>query len=423
MTLPRLRTLTFAAFAVHLSACAGEDGSSLVVQRDTLGDTLVVRTVSGSEWDAPRTLEPEMRIGAFEGEDEYMLGDVNGFAVAPDGSIYLYDSQVPALRKYAADGTYVATFGREGGGPGEYKQSDGGVAVLPDGRVLLRDPGNGRINVYSSTGESLDHWELRAGYFTSRPLYVDTAGRVFSQIWGTNEAGERYAGLQAYGPDGVKGDSTMAPEWDYEPPTLSAASENMRMMNSVPFSPGQQWTFSPAGHYVGGLSTAYAVEVFRPDGKVLRIERVVDPVPVAGDEKANAEERAAHNFRRSFPDWKWNGPGIPDQKPPFRSIYAGREGRIYVQLSTPGERIPDEELEVSQDPNAAPPNRWREPVVFDVFEADGTYLGQIHAPDRLRIYPQPIFDGDQVWAVVTDELDVEYLTRFRLAPEMGDDGA
>lgn len=411
-----MRRLLIPFAAILASGCGAGGGESLVVERDTLGDTLVVRTVAGSEWGAPRVLEPEVRIGTFEGEDEYMLGDVSGFAVAPDGAVYLYDRQVPALRKYAPDGTYLGTLGREGGGPGEYKQSDGGIAVLPDGRVLLRDPGNARINVYSPEGESLGHWELRGGYFTSRPLAVDTSGNTYTQIWGRNEAGERYSGLQRYGRDGAKRDSIMAPDWGYEAPTISFTGERMSMINPVPFSPTQQWALSPHGYLVGGVSTRYAVDVFRPDGSVLRMERVVDPVPVQPDEKQNAEERATHNFRRNAPDWKWNGPGIPDHKPPYRSILTGTDGRIYVQRWTPGERIPDDELETSDEPNAAPPNRWSEPVVFDAFEPDGTYLGEIRAPHRFRIYPQPVFDRDRVWAVTTDELDVEYLTRFRLAP-------
>ncbi|HUG40272.1 MAG TPA: hypothetical protein VMM12_07300, partial [Longimicrobiales bacterium] len=163
----------------------------------------------------------------------------------------------------------------------------------------------------------------------------------------------------------------------------------------------------------------YALDVFRPDGGVLRIERAVEPVAVDGDEKANAEERATHNFRRMLPDWKWNGPGIPGTKPPYRAILTGRDGRIYVQLWQPGERIPEEEIETSSDPGAAPPNRWREPVVFDVFEEDGTYLGQIRPPARFQASPQPVFDRERVWAVVTDEMDVEYLTRFRLGDEVG----
>ena len=408
------------ALALLLSAaaaCGGESGPSLVVERDTLGDTVVVRTVAGSEWNAPRLLEPEMRIGTFEGEDEYMLGEVDGFAVAPDGAIYIYDGQVPALRKYDADGTYVTTFGREGGGPGEYKSSDGGIAVLPDGRVLLRDPGNGRINVYSPEGESLGHWELRGGYFTSRPLYVDTAGRAWTPIWGTNEAGERYGGLQSYGPDGEKGDSILAPSWDYEAPVLRVSGERFSMINSVPYSPTAEWAFSPEGFMVGGLSTRYAVDLFRTDGTVLRIERAVEPVAIEPDEKAEAEERAIANFRRASPDWKWNGPAIPDQKPPFQGVHVGRDGRIYVRLWTAAERIPAEEVEASDDPNADPPRRWREPVVYDVFEGDGTYLGQIRTPTGFQTSPYPVFDGDQVWAVVTDELDVEYLTRFRVVGE------
>lgn len=43
-----------------------------------------------------------------------MFGAVRSLAVAPDGSIYAMDAQVPALRKYASDGTYLATFGLRG---------------------------------------------------------------------------------------------------------------------------------------------------------------------------------------------------------------------------------------------------------------------------------------------------------------------
>ena len=400
--------------ACVLAACGGDAGPSLSVERDTIADTVVVRTLAGSAWEGHRTLETDVRIGTFEGEEAYMLGDVAGFAVGPDGAIYIYDRQVPALRKYGPDGTYVATFGREGGGPGEYKQSDGGLAVLPDGRVLLRDPGNARINVYSPEGETVGHWSLRGGHFTSRPLYVDTAGRVYTQIWGSSETGERYGGLQSYGPDGTLGDSILAPDWGFEAPTISVSGEGFSMMNSVPFSPTEHWTFSPRGYMIGGVSDRYAVDLFRPDGSVLRLERVVGEVPVQADERAYAEERATHSFRRASGDWKWNGPAIPAHKPPFRTLHAGRDGRLYVQLWTPGERIPDDEVESVDDPNAPPPERWREPVVYDVFEEDGTYLGQIHAPEIFRTHPQPVFDGERVWAVTTDDLDVQYVTRFRV---------
>ena len=96
-----------------------------------------MRTIQGSVWGETATLAEEMRLGMFEGPDEYMLGNVRSMAVTDADEIYLFDSQVPALRKYDADGTHIATFGREGGGPGEYKNPDGGLGVLPDGSSRL----------------------------------------------------------------------------------------------------------------------------------------------------------------------------------------------------------------------------------------------------------------------------------------------
>lgn len=403
-----LPTLT-ATLVAALSACSGEAHPTLEVQRDTVGDTVVVRTLAGRAWSTDARLEPETRIGAFEGKDVYMLGDVAGLAVAPDGAIYVYDRQVPALRKYAPDGEFIATFGREGGGPGEYKQSDGGLAVLPDGRVLLRDPGNARITVYSPDGETLDSWPLRGGYFTSRPLYVDTAGRAYTQIWGTTEE-ERYTALQPFDPDGTLRDSVMVPEWDFDAAFISFSGENIRMQNSVPFTARSHWSFSPFGYYVGGVSTDYSFDVFRPDGSVLRIQRNVEPVPVGPAEKDAERMGIIRGFQRYAPDWQWNGPSIPDTKPPFQDIAVGRDGRIWVRLHQPGY------LAEEADPDdPASTDEWAEPAAWDVYEPDGTYLGQVRAPRGLRTDPQPVFGADHVWAVTTDELDVQYVTEFRIA--------
>ncbi|MFO7894943.1 MAG: hypothetical protein R6U63_14605 [Longimicrobiales bacterium] len=413
----RLPTLALALTAVGLNACGGDGPEALQVQRDTIGDTVIVRTLSGSAWQADARLEPEMRIGAFDGEDVYILGDVAGMAVAPDGSIYLYDRQVPALRKYGPDGEFVATFGREGGGPGEYRNSDGGLAVLADGRVLLRDPGNARITVYSPTGETLETWPLRGAHFTSRRFYVDTAGRAYTQIWGRTEDGERYSGLQPFAADGITLDSLLAPTWEYEEAAISLRTEQMAMTNSVPFSPQPHWTFSPHGYFVGGLSSDYAIDLFRPDSTVLRIRRDTEPVPVAAAEKDAVRMSRIRNFQQVAPDWQWNGPSISDTKPFFQDIAAGRDGRIWVRLHQPGYLAEEAD---PQDPRSV--DRWAEPTVWDVFEPDGTYLGQVHASEGFSTHPEPVFGAGHVWAVTTDELDVEYVTRFRIVRGALDEG-
>lgn len=416
------QSLTAAITLVALAAC-GPTGSSessgegeWTAARDTIGDTVVVRTISGSVWGAPRILVEEMRIGVFDGAPEYMFGRINSLAVAPDGSIYVFDSQVPALRKYSASGEYVATFGREGSGPGEYKDPDGGLAVLPDGRVLLRDPSNTRINVYSPDGEALDSWPLRGGFSASRQLYVDTAGNAYTLVQLDPEADIRdwRIGLARYAPDGTVTDTLPEPTWEYDEARLIAQSEGGTSITPVPFSPRDIWAFSTHGYFVGGVSTRYGIELFRPDVPVLRIERVTEPVPVHPDERENEREQRVFNMRRTDPNWRWNGPAIPSTKPPFNNIMVGARGRIWVQVAQPGERVPDAEA-AAREPGDPPPSLWREPIAFDVFDPDGRYLGRVHTPDDFSTYPSPIADGDWLWATARDDLDVQYLVRYRIA--------
>lgn len=418
--------------AVLILACAllvgcgdgeAEDATATewTAERDTVGDTIVVRTLAGSIWGAPATLQPEMQIGEFDGPEEYLLGNVNGFDVDDEGNIYLFDRQVPEFRKYDAEGTYVSTIGREGSGPGEYQQSDGGVAVLPDGRVLLRDPGNARMNVYSADGESLDTWQIGGGMFVSSRLVADTAGNVYTQVFSFDEDGRN--GMARYGPDGEPGDTLDYPDRGYEGPTLTAQTENSRSRRNVPFTPTEQWTFSPHGYMVGGVSTSYAVDIVRPGGAVLRLGRATGPVAVTPGEREYQEEIVTEGMRGTDPGWSWDGPAIPQTKPPYQRVLAGRDGRIWVHLSAPGEQVPPEEDggTTASDPGEDAAPAWRAPVIFDVFEPDGRYLGQVRAPDGFSTYPRPVFDGEHVWAVMRDEYDVQYLTRFRIERGQGDD--
>jgi hypothetical protein len=383
------------------------------VERDTIGDTVVVRTVAGSIWGAPRRLVPELRIGGMEGGDDYLFGQLNALAVDSAGRIYALDGQVPALRVYGADGRYVRTIGRAGEGPGEYTQPDpNGLAVLPDGRILLHDPGNARITVYSPEGETLDEWPMRGGMWTDYPLFTDAGGQVYAYVWNPRQRSGG-AALLELSPEGTPLDTLALPTWEYEAPTISARSGGSSQTWNVPFSPTRQWTWSPDGYFVGGLSTRYVIDVFRPGGSVLRIERQTEPVPVAAGEKAAQEHRVRQAMQRMEPSWRWNGPPIRDAKPPFRRIHAAHDGRIWVLLHAPGREATiaaDADDPHSGEPDAPP--EWTEPIIFDVFEPDGRYLGQMHGPDGFQVNPYPVLGEDRVWAVVEDELGVQTIVRF-----------
>jgi hypothetical protein len=406
------------------AACAGEAGagSRWEASIDTIGDTIVVRTLSGGEWGSAAMLVPEVRIGQFEGADEYLLGSISGVAVDQDGNIYTYDRQVPALRQYGPDGEFIRNFGRSGGGPGEYSNSDGGLAVLEDGRIVLRDPGNARFQLYNQDGTAAGEWRYMGGFFTSTPLYVDTAGNMYSTTIDFGSGPPWKTSLVRHTADGQPVDTIPVPDWDFESPQIRAErgdAENRSIsINTVPFSATDSWTFSPFGYFVGGVSTDYSIDLFRPDG-VLRIGRAVEPIRVQAGEKANAEAMATQNMRGMIPDWRWNGPPIPDTKPPFGRIIVAQDGRIWVGVSQPGELIPEDERDdpIGPDGEQREVRQWREPIAFDVFEPDGRYVGMVRAPHGFSAYPQPVIRGDTVWAIVTDELGVQQIARMVVRTE------
>jgi hypothetical protein len=355
--MPKPAYTLIAVVLCGLWAGCGEDPDAAMdvqVRVDTVGDTIMVRTVSGSVWGDAARLEAEVSIGALDGPDEYILGSPEGLAVAEDGTIYVLDTQVPVLRAFGADGRHLRDLGRSGAGPGEYESPDA-------------DPWNWRFALvrYSPSGEILD--------------------------------------------------TVRAPTWDYDPARVTASGEGSRSVRTVPFTARTAWTFSPLGYFVGGLSTGYGIDLFRPDQSVMRLERQYSPVAVTAAEADEQRRRITQGLQRQYGGWRWNGPAVPDAKPPFKDVFVSWEGDVWVVVST--EALPvmtEAEAREEEEASGRVALRFAEPVAFDVFALDGRYLGHVRAPVSFRIDPEPVIRGDYVWAITRDELDVASVTRFRI---------
>ena len=418
-----------------LGSDSGDDrgvrGADWTTKTDTVGDTVVVRTTGGSDAATAQTLTQELAIGVEEGADEYTLGQITEVEVGPGGEIYVFDRQVPVLRMYDSAGRHVRTLGRKGGGPGEY-QAANGLGVHRDGRVVLWDAGKASINVYGATGETATSWPVPGGggFYTSNALFTDTAGSTYIRTTiadpprtGNALQGRVFGvtGLVKWNREGAVVDSLMPPQSPIEPAYIVAQREGSTSRNSVPFAPSFAWTFSPLGYFVSARTDRYAVTLAPSDGRVMRIEREIDPVPVDADERADAELVATAGMRMTDPTWRWSGPSIPSTKPFIRSLAAGDDGRIWVSVARPGERVPEGERapppsvqvgEVTRPPEP----KWRQPLVYDVFDPNGQFLGRVAAPAKTSFRAMR---GDHVWAVRRDSLDVEQVVRYRLTPGLG----
>lgn len=79
-------------------------------------------------------------------------------ALGPDGTIYVADGYgASRIHRFTADGTPLGSWGSPGKGPGEFSTPHG-LWILCDGRVLVADRENDRVQCFSASGDWLSTW-------------------------------------------------------------------------------------------------------------------------------------------------------------------------------------------------------------------------------------------------------------------------
>jgi hypothetical protein len=411
------RAATFVFLLVLSVAAQAQSGS-----RDT-----VVRAAAKPVHAKLGTLVQEQSIGVVDGAEEYMFGDVADVAIGNDGSLFVVDRKVPIVRQYDAQGKFVRNVGRAGAGPGEYR-SISGLAIARDGKLLLWDTGNWRINVYGADGKPVTQWLTPSGSANStatysRAIMVDTAGVVWCRgsVFKRDANGPTRRSVWFRVDAGGIRDTVELPPMPTlsEPLVATSPNGNASASGVVPFTPQPFVAKSPNGSFVTGFPQRYAFEILTPGKPVTSIRRTdAVALSVSAAERASERERIETMLRRTQPNWSWNGPEIPRTHPYYAGLSVGLDGRIWVAI------VPEVSRRIGSISNmsmgvggAAPPpplvtrEREPQPALYDLFEPDGTYIGQVQVPPRVS---SVLRRGNQVWVVAYDEDDVATIKRYRI---------
>lgn len=425
------RIVASALLTALLAGCTGADAGTSGTTIDASGDTIVARTPA-AVGETPVPLVREIVIGDPDGGAQYGFSTISDIAVGSAGQIYVWDQTEKSLRLYDAQGKFVRQIGRSGSGPGEYDRING-IAVRADGKLAVWDAGNGRMNLYAPNGDYETAWTLGSGFFTGRALSSDTANNLYIRATVRRDTTQPLgiSGFIRFRPDGIGRDSLVPPAIGPEPRSLRASKEGASVSYGIPYLPTRQWAMSPHGYFVAGPGDPYVVYALPPNGKALKIERAYEPVPVDPSDKSESRERTLFGMRMTFPEYQWDGPDIPDRKPAYRSLTVDLDGRIWVGVSQPSEKIPDAEMPAAapvptvsagkglQARPAQPPRTWREATAYDVYAPTGQYLGHVQLPPRTTFHKMR---GNDVWAVTLDSLDLPTVTRYRIGGRFSVDG-
>lgn len=421
-TMHCLRHLSLLAVLGGAAACgtaAGDrasDPAGLPTAIDSTADTVRAQVVGGVPPGAVRRLVTEVAI-APDADDTSLFTEVSEFDVGQDGRLWVFDRPSNTILLFAPDGQLIRRIGRQGAGPGEFNSSNGMVS-RPDGGLAIWDARNGRISFLDSIGDYRAAWLVPTGFNTSHGLVTDRSGQLhLRRPVSPPREGEILGrmGLVLLGADGAFGDSLAPPDLVVPREVYVASRDGSTSSTGARYAPGFHWAWHPDGGFVALNGRTAEVVVSRPGARPLVIRREPEPVPVPAAERGQEREMITYDLRQVDPAWSWRGPDLPSSKAPLLGVFAARDGRIWVRVAAPSEPIPAGEMPITTD-TLRPVITFRSAVVYEVFTAEGRFLGRVAFPPRATLMEA---DGDQVWAIVRDEDDLPAVTRLRVEPGLG----
>lgn len=399
-----------------LAGCGDSAGSSPSIV-ETVVDTVdgVERLTYGEERapELPWSFDTTTVIGGFAVDDpNYQFGGLSPNSLAGDGNgnLYVLDADGMRVLGYGPDGTFIGTWGREGGGPGELGGGFGGgprtMVMGPGDTLWIDDRANQRLTLIPVQGGEATSVALpQSSRGLGGAMSVDSAGVVavlstfsFSP---DDDEGMPPRPIVRIGRDGRTGDTLWtAPAPHTDMVSISSGGNRLMMMMSQRFAPGFSWVRFDDGGIAVQESAEYEIRFVEDNGEVLRILRRLPPPRVTTE-----ADRQAYLDSLLAP---------PEEETRFNTAEIRRER---AEATTFAEVIPRiVELRRDQKDRLWVGVSEQEPDTIeriDVFDRDGTLVGE------LRGMPMPHhFFGDDYAAIIDeDELDVQQVHVMRLVEE------
>lgn len=408
-----------------LAACSSENAQTagtLIERVDSAGVEIVMNPAVGHM--AGFSLVEEVRLGSMDEAGPEQFSQVYSLGIDDDGRFFVGNNATATVRVFEADGSFSREFGGRGDGPGEVSNIND-LVVSGDDVVLVDWQRGGEAVRFGTDGTLKEEWSLRSSGLTFvsgradrwlvgryPPTPRDLAPReeflghfdIFASSFAASEQGEpvyRIPTRPLYGtPSGF-------PDWGLFPRDWA-------------------WAFDGTGRLYVASPDGYQIDVIGTEGRSRSIRRVFEPRRITEADVAEARARMLHVFDTlsRFPREEMDrqqaqfaarldvqaGFPLPEVHAPFEALVVSNGGWIWAQLKDTSDPADAAARGAFGGFDNFPPTETH----WDIFDPEGTYLGQVTLPPRFRA---EAVDGLAVTGVWADDFDVEYVIRYRAVPD------
>lgn len=327
------------------------------------------------------------------------FGEIIDVDVDSRGRLIALDAMAKAYHVFGPDGAHLFSVGRPGNGPGEFSDPFQ-LLVLPGDSVVVPDVGTARASVFGPDGSFARTFAVD---------FLDLAARR----WGVADDGTLFARRASATADvivrldrtGAAVDTIAYLESPYQ---LSEADGRVALLAPVPV-----WAALPGGGVAHGHSHRYRITVADATGAVRRVFTLpVSPAPFTESHRdavrAGFREVAAkQGLPEAMVDQVLATVSFWDELPLIGELLPGPDGALLVQRAAAPRDMRFDRMNVYR-------TDWIRGSTWDVFDADGRYLGELRFPSRVQLFAAR---NGLLYGIRADELDVPSIVRYRV--EMG----
>ena len=363
----RSRLFLFIPLSMALAGCdfrAEDSAPGTAIQVDTV-DGVVHITQSGvGAWSTATPWRADtahlVEIGAMDGPEPYVFGQVSGVVVGSEGQIYVADDQAKEVRIFSPLGEFLARFGRAGDGPGEFRNISG-LGRGPDDGLAVLDGSQSRISVFDAAGGFQRFFRLERPFrilLHGSPVRFDEEGRYYDLTPLSSRPPVDSLGAIRYTPAGAADDTVLVSV--HEPRRLMVMEDQRPMASlQVPYLPRPSSAIGPSGRIYTTSGDAYRIALLGASGDTVRVlRRTVAPIPVGSARRDSARDQLIERYIEMAGAAPRNVPDIPEQMPAILALQVDEEDHLWV-------------LRPAADGST---------MEWDVFDSDVSYLGELRIP-------------------------------------------